>query len=28
LQGWAVAPGANAGNTIVSNGLEWGIGNS
>jgi hypothetical protein len=26
LQGWAVAPGMNAGNTIVSNGLTWGIG--
>jgi len=28
LQGWAFAPGANAGSAIVSNGLEWGIGNS
>jgi len=28
LQGWANAPGANAGNTIVSNGIEWVIGNS
>ena len=28
LQGWAYAPGANAGNAIVSNGIEWGIGNS
>lgn len=26
LQGWAVAPGENSGNTIVSNGLEWRIG--
>jgi len=26
LQGWAHAPGANAGATIVSNGLEWTIG--
>lgn len=26
LQGWAYAPGANSGNTIVSNGLDWGIG--
>jgi hypothetical protein len=26
LQGWAVAPGANPGNAIVSNGLEWVIG--
>jgi len=26
LQGWANAPGANAGNAIVSNGLEWVIG--
>lgn len=25
LQGWAFAPGANAGNTIVSNGVEWRI---
>ena len=28
LQGWALAPGVNAGNTIVSNGVEWGIGNA
>jgi hypothetical protein len=28
LQGWAPAPGANAGDTIVSNGIDWGIGNS
>jgi hypothetical protein len=28
LQGWAVAPGANAGNTIVSNGAQWLIGNN
>lgn len=28
LQGWASAPGANASNTIVSNGVEWVIGNS
>lgn len=28
LQGWAVAPGVNPGNTIVSNGVEWAIGNS
>ncbi len=27
LQGWSNAPGANAGNTIVSNGVEWVIGN-
>jgi hypothetical protein len=26
LQGWAYAPGANAGNVIVSNGLDWRIG--
>jgi hypothetical protein len=25
LQGWAWAPGANSGNAIVSNGLEWRI---
>lgn len=28
LQGWAYAPGVNAGHTIVSNGVEWVIGNS
>jgi hypothetical protein len=28
LQGWAVAPSANAGNTIVSNGVDWLIGNN
>ena len=28
LQGWAVAPGVNPGYTIVSNGVEWAIGNS
>ena len=27
LQGWAVAPGYNLGNTIVSNGVSWLIGN-
>lgn len=26
LQGWAFAPGVNPGETIVSNGLNWGIG--
>ncbi|MCY2956236.1 MAG: hypothetical protein NT107_04280 [Planctomycetota bacterium] len=26
LQGWAIAPGYNPGNLIVSNGLEWTIG--
>jgi len=26
LQGWAVAPGTNSGNTIVSNGIHWYIG--
>ena len=26
LQGWAVAPGTNPGNTVVSNGVHWGIG--
>jgi hypothetical protein len=26
LQGWANAPGVNAGNTIVSNGIDWLIG--
>lgn len=26
LQGWAFAPGVNPGHTIVSNGLDWGIG--
>jgi hypothetical protein len=28
LQGWAYAPGVNPGHTIVSNGIEWDIGNS
>ena len=28
LQGWALAPGQNAAGLIVSNGLEWRIGNS
>ena len=28
LQGWAYAPGANAGDMIVSNGVEWLIGNT
>lgn len=28
LQGWAYAPGANAGDMIVSNGIEWVIGNT
>jgi len=28
LQGWANAPGANPGNTIVSNGVEWVIGST
>ena len=28
LQGWAAAPGANPGNMVVSNGVEWVIGNS
>jgi hypothetical protein len=28
LQAWAYAPGANAGDLIVSNGIDWGIGNS
>ncbi len=28
LQGWAHAPGANVGNTVVSNAIEWGVGNS
>jgi hypothetical protein len=28
LQGWAYAPGVNPGHTIVSNGIDWGIGNS
>jgi len=28
LQSWALAPNANAANTIVSNGIDWGIGNS
>lgn len=28
LQGWALAPGENTANLIVSNGLEWVIGNS
>jgi hypothetical protein len=28
LQGWASAPGVNAGNTITSNGVEWTIGDS
>ena len=27
LQGWAVAPGQNPGDAIVSNGVVWGIGN-
>lgn len=27
LQAWAFAPGANLGNTVVSNGLDWGVGN-
>jgi hypothetical protein len=27
LQAWAVAPGANPGDKIVSNGIEWAIGN-
>ncbi|HLQ38194.1 MAG TPA: hypothetical protein VK348_10350 [Planctomycetota bacterium] len=26
LQAWALAPGANPGNTVVSNGLDWFIG--
>jgi hypothetical protein len=26
LQGWAYAPGANSGQLIVSNGIDWGIG--
>jgi len=26
LQGWAVAPGTNSGNAIVSNGIHWRIG--
>ncbi|MCR9245175.1 MAG: hypothetical protein NXI31_09095 [bacterium] len=26
VQGWAAAPGANAANAIVSNGVQWGIG--
>jgi hypothetical protein len=28
LQGWAPAPGANPGNTIVSNGVYWSVGNN
>jgi hypothetical protein len=28
LQGWAIAPGANPASLIVSNGIDWGIGNS
>ena len=28
LQGWAVAPGVNPGNTIVSNGVHWIVGNT
>ena len=28
LQGWAPAPGANTAGVIVSNGVEWVIGNS
>ncbi len=28
LQAWAFAPAANVGHTIVSNGLQWGIGDS
>ena len=28
LQGWAYAPGVNPGHTIVSNGIEWAIGNA
>jgi hypothetical protein len=28
LQGWAYAPGVNAGDLIVSNSVDWGIGNS
>jgi len=28
LQSWAFAPGGNPGQTIVSNGIEWVIGNS
>ena len=28
LQAWASAPGANTANVIVSNGVEWVIGNS
>lgn len=28
LQAWAYAPGVNPGHTIVSNGIEWAIGNS
>jgi len=27
LQGWAFAPNANAGDAIISNGVEWAIGN-
>jgi hypothetical protein len=27
LQGWAFAPGVNPGQVVVSNGLDWGIGN-
>jgi hypothetical protein len=28
LQGWAPAPGVNPASVIVSNGIDWGIGNS
>jgi hypothetical protein len=28
LQGWAAAPGTNPGDTVVSNGLEWVVGNT
>jgi hypothetical protein len=27
LQAWSFAPGYNQGNTIVSGGVSWGIGN-
>ena len=28
LQGWAIAPGVNPASVIVSNGIDWGVGNS
>lgn len=28
LKGWAHAPGANPGHTVVSNGVKWVIGNA